>query len=129
MHKGISRAEVLAMQRIIECTAVDAIGQPLFCYTGKPGDWVAFGERPWVESVARVKRLMDRLGAYERYWLYPGAQNLATFRAHLESLSTVRLTEEVSLPGRFVVLVPNSNVSGISKRLDDQERRRRTGNS
>jgi arginine decarboxylase len=53
-------------------------------------------------EVARVKRLMDRLGAYERYWLYPGAENLATFRAHLESLSTVRLTEEVSLAVRLL---------------------------
>jgi arginine decarboxylase len=51
---------------------------------------------------AKVKRLMDRIGAYERYWLYPGAQNLATFRAHLESLSTVRLTEEVSLAVRLL---------------------------
>ena len=48
-------------------------------------------------DVCRVRRLMDRLGAYERYWLYPGAANLATFRAHLDSLSTVRLAEEVSL--------------------------------
>ncbi len=53
-------------------------------------------------DVARVKRLMDRIGAYERYWLYPGAENLATFRAHLESLSTVRLTEEVSLAVRLL---------------------------
>jgi arginine decarboxylase len=53
-------------------------------------------------EVARVKRLMDRLGAYERYWLYPGAENLATFRAHLEILSTVRLTEEVSLAVRLL---------------------------
>src|ERR1700742_607980 len=53
-------------------------------------------------DVARVKRLMDRLGAYERYWLDPGAPNLATFRAHLESLSTVRLTEEVSLAVRLL---------------------------
>src|SRR5487761_1196652 len=30
-----------------------------------------------------------------------------------------RLTQEVSLPGRFVVLVPNSTAYGISKRLDD----------
>ncbi len=29
-------------------------------------------------DLARVKRLMDRIGAYERYWLYPGAANLAT---------------------------------------------------
>ena len=35
-----------------------------------------------------------------------------------------RLTQEVSLPGRFVVLIPNSKTYGISKRLDDGERRR-----
>ena len=35
-----------------------------------------------------------------------------------------RLTQEVSLPGRFVVLVPNSNSYGISKRLPDEERKR-----
>lgn len=35
-----------------------------------------------------------------------------------------RLTQEVSLPGRFVVLVPNSDVYGISKRLPDDERKR-----
>lgn len=53
-------------------------------------------------EVARVKRLMDRIGAYERYWLYPGAENLATFRTHLEALSTVRLAEEVSLAVRLL---------------------------
>ncbi len=35
-----------------------------------------------------------------------------------------RLTSEVSLPGRFVVLVPNSDTYGISKRLPDEERKR-----
>ena len=35
-----------------------------------------------------------------------------------------RLTQEVSLPGRFVVLIPNSRTYGISKRLPDEERRR-----
>ncbi len=35
-----------------------------------------------------------------------------------------RLTQEVSLPGRFVVLVPDSSTIGISKRLPDGERRR-----
>ena len=53
-------------------------------------------------DVAKVRRLMDRLAAYERYWLYPGAANLATFRAHLEALSTVRLAEEVSLAVRLL---------------------------
>jgi ribonuclease E len=35
-----------------------------------------------------------------------------------------RLTQEVSLPGRFVVLIPNSSTYGISKRLNDDERKR-----
>jgi ribonuclease E len=35
-----------------------------------------------------------------------------------------RLTQEVSLPGRFVVLIPNSDTYGISKRLNDDERKR-----
>src|SRR5579875_206853 len=35
-----------------------------------------------------------------------------------------RLTQEVSIPGRFAVLVPNSDAVGISKRLGDNERRR-----
>jgi len=35
-----------------------------------------------------------------------------------------RLTQEVSLPGRFVVFIPNSATYGISKRLSDDERKR-----
>ena len=35
-----------------------------------------------------------------------------------------RLTQEISLPGRFVVLIPDSRTYGISKRLPESERRR-----
>ncbi|MDQ1391471.1 MAG: ribonuclease [Acidimicrobiaceae bacterium] len=35
-----------------------------------------------------------------------------------------RLSQEVSLPGRFVVLIPGSDTYGISKRLADEERKR-----
>jgi ribonuclease E len=35
-----------------------------------------------------------------------------------------RLTAQVSLPGRFVVYVPDGGVSGISRRLPDRERER-----
>jgi ribonuclease E len=35
-----------------------------------------------------------------------------------------RLTQEISLPGRYLVLVPNSQVFGISRRLPDKERAR-----
>jgi ribonuclease E len=35
-----------------------------------------------------------------------------------------RLTAQISLPGRYLVLAPNSNVTGVSRRLPDAERRR-----
>jgi ribonuclease E len=35
-----------------------------------------------------------------------------------------RLTAQISMPGRYLVLVPNSEVTGISRRLPDEERRR-----
>jgi ribonuclease E len=35
-----------------------------------------------------------------------------------------RLTAQISLPGRYLVLAPNSNVTGVSRRLPDGERRR-----
>ncbi|HZP90734.1 MAG TPA: Rne/Rng family ribonuclease [Actinomycetota bacterium] len=35
-----------------------------------------------------------------------------------------RLTAQISLPGRYLVLVPDSTVTGISRRLPDAERRR-----
>jgi len=51
---------------------------------------------------ARVKRLLDRLGAYERYWLFPGAANLAAFRGYLETMATVSLRDQVSLVVRLL---------------------------
>ncbi len=35
-----------------------------------------------------------------------------------------RLTAQISLPGRYLVMAPDSNVTGISRRLPDAERRR-----
>ncbi|MEZ0365714.1 aminotransferase class I/II-fold pyridoxal phosphate-dependent enzyme [Mycobacterium sp. pUA109] len=51
---------------------------------------------------ARVKRLLDRLGAYERYWLFPGAAKLATYRRYLNTLATVSLSSRVSLAVRLL---------------------------
>ncbi len=53
-------------------------------------------------EAARVKRLLNRLAAYERYWLYPGAANLATFCGQLDSGATVGLTNAVSLAVRLL---------------------------
>ncbi|MDA8296560.1 MAG: Rne/Rng family ribonuclease [Actinomycetota bacterium] len=56
--------------------------------------------------------------------LRPGQTIVCQVTKNPIGLKGARLTEEVSLPGRFVVLVPNSTASGISKRLDDNERKR-----
>jgi arginine decarboxylase len=54
------------------------------------------------QKVARAKRLLDRLTAYERYWLHPGAANLEAFRDYLADLATERLADEVSLAVRLL---------------------------
>ncbi|HXW32825.1 MAG TPA: Rne/Rng family ribonuclease [Acidimicrobiales bacterium] len=56
--------------------------------------------------------------------LRPGQTILCQVTKNPIGAKGARLTQEVSLPGRFVVLVPNSSAFGISKRLDDNERRR-----
>src|ERR1700678_348372 len=42
-------------------------------------------------EAARVRRLINRLSAYERYWIYPGPDNLATYCGYLDKLATGRL--------------------------------------
>jgi len=56
--------------------------------------------------------------------LRPGQTIVCQVTKNPIGLKGARLTEEVSLPGRFVVLVPNSTASGISKRIGENERKR-----
>ncbi len=53
-------------------------------------------------ETTRVKRLLDRLGAYERYWLYPGAAKVEAFRGYLGDLATELLSDEVSFAVRLL---------------------------
>ncbi|MGH9082382.1 MAG: Rne/Rng family ribonuclease, partial [Acidimicrobiales bacterium] len=56
--------------------------------------------------------------------LRPGQMILCQVTKNPIGAKGARLTQEVSLPGRFAVFVPNSDAVGISKRLGDNERRR-----
>ncbi|HVM01586.1 MAG TPA: Rne/Rng family ribonuclease, partial [Acidimicrobiales bacterium] len=56
--------------------------------------------------------------------LRPGQGILCQVTKNPIGTKGARLTQEVSLPGRFVVLVPASDTYGISKRLADDERKR-----
>jgi ribonuclease E len=72
-----------------------------------PDDVESGGDRPRIEDVLKPRQLIV-------------CQVTKNPIAH----KGARLTQEVSLPGRFVVLVPNSRTYGISKRLPDNERKR-----
>ncbi|MGI8985135.1 MAG: Rne/Rng family ribonuclease, partial [Acidimicrobiales bacterium] len=56
--------------------------------------------------------------------LRPGQTVLCQVTKNPIGTKGARLTQEVSLAGRFVVLIPNSSTYGISKRLSDEERKR-----
>jgi arginine decarboxylase len=54
------------------------------------------------QAAARVKKLLNRLGSYERYWLYPGAAKLQEFRGYLADLATELLCDGVSMAVRLL---------------------------
>ncbi len=69
---------------------------------------------------------IDRQQGADRieHLLRPGQTIVCQVTKNPIGLKGARLTQEVSLPGRFVVLVPDSSTYGISRRLDDNERKR-----
>ncbi|MHB8457528.1 MAG: ribonuclease E/G, partial [Acidimicrobiales bacterium] len=69
---------------------------------------------------------IDRSAGADRieHLLRPGQTIVCQVTKNPIGLKGARLTQEVSIPGRFVVLVPNSDTYGISRRLDDNERKR-----
>jgi ribonuclease E len=71
------------------------------------------GEKHSAAASARIEQL-----------LRPGQTVLCQVTKNPIGTKGARLTQEVSLAGRFVVLVPNSSTYGISKRLADDERKR-----
>ena len=72
-----------------------------------PEDIVEKSGQPRIEQMLRPKQLV-----------------LCQVTKNPISAKGARLTQEVSLPGRFVVLIPNSKTYGISKRLPDDVRKR-----
>jgi ribonuclease E len=74
------------------------------------------GEVNWDEDVEGARRIEQALKAGQSFLVQVTKDPMGGKGA--------RLTGEVSIPGRFLVMVPNSQVFGISRRLPDNERRR-----
>jgi ribonuclease E len=66
----------------------------------------------------------EKAGARIEHMLRAGQTVLCQVTKNPIGTKGARLTQEVSLAGRFVVLLPGSTTYGISKRLPDDERRR-----
>ena len=75
-----------------------------------------------VESGGASKKQQQNLKIEQM--LRPGQTIMCQVTKNPIGTKGARLTQEVSLPGRFVVLIPNSDTYGISKRLSDDERKR-----
>ena len=86
---------------------------------------LAVAERDGLDTAApeaRVRRLLDRLAAFERYWLFPGAAALETIRDDIDDGATERLVEDVSLAVRLLSDYGDQAVLfDASTRLSDQE--------
>ena len=81
--------------------------------TGNGGGGPTRGKLPGPARDARIEQLLKT-----------GQTILCQVTKNPIGTKGARLTQEVSLPGRFVVLIPNSDTYGISKRLGDDERKR-----
>jgi ribonuclease E len=66
----------------------------------------------------------ERGGSRIEHLLRPGQSVLCQVTKNPIGTKGARLTQEVSMAGRFVVFIPNSSTYGISKRLADDERKR-----
>jgi ribonuclease G len=71
---------------------------------------------PELEGKRHGKRIQDLISRGETIMVQAVKDPMKTKGA--------RLTTELSLPGRFVVFVPNGEGQGVSRRLDDEERQR-----
>ncbi len=72
--------------------------------------------RPELEGQRHGKRIQDLLSRGEQVLVQAVKDPMKSKGA--------RLTMEISLPGRFVVFVPNGDGLGVSRRLEDDERTR-----
>jgi ribonuclease G len=72
--------------------------------------------RPSLEGHRQGKRIQDLLSRGEQILVQAVKDPMKSKGA--------RLTMEISLPGRFVVFVPNGEGLGVSRRLEDDERTR-----
>lgn len=87
-------------------------GRNAVLYSGEV-DWDAVGEASGTNQPRRIELALK-----------PGDRVLVQVTKDPIGHKGARLTSQVSLPGRYLVYVPNGSMSGISRKLPDTERAR-----
>ena len=83
------------------------------------------------ESFSTVNALFDRDDEFQHEKDIPvekikeGQEILVQIIKEPISTKGSRITTQISIPGRFCVLVPNSNLSGVSRKIESTKERRR----
>jgi arginine decarboxylase len=71
---------------------------------------------------AQVRRLIERLATYERFWLFPGAERLAQLASYFEHMETALLSQQTSLAVRLLAdYGERACLFDTSASLEDQE--------
>ncbi|MDA9862813.1 Rne/Rng family ribonuclease [Acidimicrobiia bacterium] len=90
---------------------------------GMEAAFVSFGEEKngviYVADISNSKR-----NSKIEHLLKPEQEILVQVVKDAMGEKGARLTGQISFPGRYLVLIPNSNTKGISRRLPEQERTR-----
>jgi ribonuclease G len=82
-----------------------------------------------VEDVAQPEKKQGKRRAYKpRADLKTGQEIIVQIIKEPLGTKGPRLSSQISLPGRFLVLVPGDNLVGVSKRIPDMKERRRLKN-
>ncbi len=73
-------------------------------------------------EASKVLRLLNRLGAYERFWLFPGAHWLTRLQGYLEAMDTIALATQTNLVTRLLAEYgERAALFDISESLVEQE--------
>ena len=99
------------------------LGKVINILPGMEAAFVSFGEEKngviYVADISNSKR-----NSKIEHLLKPEQEILVQVVKDAMGEKGARLTGQISFPGRYLVLIPNSNTKGISRRLPEQERSR-----
>ncbi|MCK5147843.1 Rne/Rng family ribonuclease [bacterium] len=123
IYKGLVENVVTAIQAAFVDLGLEQNGFLSFQDISK--EFVVFSENEKKENNRRAPQRSKNRGRGRSVPIISGQEILVQVTKEPIGTKGTRLTSSISLPGRFIVLVPNDNAIGVSKKIDDPKERRR----